>query len=70
MENGMFWSEIGSGFKEPDGTPPKNSEEYSPPPPLRTELPFSNISFDTHARINEIKNILTNKWHIIERQPF
>ena len=22
MENGMFWSEIGSGFKEPSGTPP------------------------------------------------
>ena len=37
MENGMFWSEIGSGFGEPGGTPrsttTENSDEYPPPPP-------------------------------------
>ena len=56
MENGMFLSEIGSGFKEPDGTPPPRILRSTPP---RTELPLSNISFDTHARINEI--IIANK---------
>ena len=25
MENGMFWSEIGPGFKEPGGIPPLSS---------------------------------------------
>ena len=54
MEDGMFWSEIGSGFKKPGGTLPPRIPRSTPPP--RTELPLSNISFDTHARINEIKN--------------
>ena len=30
VENGMFWSEIGSGFTW--HTPTENSEEYPPPP--------------------------------------
>ena len=31
VENHIFWSEIGSGFGEPGGTPPtKNSQEYPP----------------------------------------
>ena len=40
MENGMFWSEIASGFKEPGGTPPpppphtKNSEDRGVLPPI------------------------------------
>ena len=56
MENGMFWSETGSGFKEPGGTPQR---EFRGSP--RTEAhrvqscPFSNILFDMHARIDEIK---------------
>ena len=34
VENYIFWSEIGSRFEEPGGTPPtKNSQEYTPPPP-------------------------------------
>ena len=37
MENGMFWSEIESGF--------------------------SNISFDTHARINKIKMTSATRKH-------
>jgi len=29
VENEIFWSEIGSGFGEPGGTPPtENSQEY------------------------------------------
>ena len=50
VENGMFWSEIGSGFKEPGGTPHREFRGVLPP---RTE-PLSGISFDTHARTNEI----------------
>ena len=53
MENGMFGSEIGLGFKEPGGTPPPRIPRSTLP---RRELPLSNISFDTHARINEIKS--------------
>ena len=33
MENGMFWSEIGSGFREPDGTTPPRIPRSNPPPP-------------------------------------
>ena len=57
MENDMFLSEIESGYKEPCGASPPRilRSTYPPPPPPRTELPLSNISFDTHARINEIK---------------
>ena len=33
VENGMFWSEIGSGFGEPGGTPYRESRG-EPPPPL------------------------------------
>ena len=54
MENGMFWSEIGSGFKEPGGTKPPRIPR-STPSTLRTELPLYNISFDAHALVNEIK---------------
>ena len=28
MKNGIFWSEVGSGFEGPDGTPTKISQEY------------------------------------------
>ena len=40
VENGIFWSELGSGFGEPGGTPPpriprstSNPKTYPPPPP-------------------------------------
>ena len=43
MENGMFWSEIGSEFGEPGGTPPPQIfKEYSPPPP-GTSTPVSLV---------------------------
>ena len=39
VENGIFWSELGSGFGEPGGTPPpriprstSNPKTSSPPP--------------------------------------
>ena len=35
VENGMFRSEIGSGFEDPDGTPPPRYPRSTPPPPLR-----------------------------------
>ena len=32
VENDIFWSEIGSGFEEPDGTPPlRIPSSYTPP---------------------------------------
>ena len=49
----MFWSEIGSGFKEPGGTNPLRMLRSTLPP--RTILPLYTILFDTHARIVEIK---------------
>ena len=34
LENGIFWSEIGSGFGEPGGTPrPRILRSIPPPPP-------------------------------------
>ena len=56
MENGMFWSEIGSGFKKTSGTPPPKIPRIPPPPPpiAYTAAPFQ-YAFDTHARINAIK---------------
>ena len=33
MENGMFRSEIGSGFEDPGGTPPPRIPRSTPPPP-------------------------------------
>ena len=59
IENGMIWSEIGSGLKEPGGTPPPRIPRSTPP---RKELLLSNISFDTYARINEIKTRRIVKW--------
>ena len=39
VENGMFWSEIGSGFGEPGGTPlPKIPRSTPPPPPHPRDL--------------------------------
>ena len=37
MENGMFWSEVGSGFGEPGSTPPPQIPTGTPPPPLPGE---------------------------------
>ena len=36
VEDGMFWSEIGSGFGEPGGTPPPRIPRSNPPPPPPT----------------------------------
>ena len=33
MENYIFWSEIGSGFEEPGGTPPRRFPRSTPPSP-------------------------------------
>ena len=33
VENGIFWSEIGSGFGEPGGTPLPEIPRNTPPPP-------------------------------------
>ena len=33
MENDIFWSEIGSGFEEPGGTPLSRIPRSTPPPP-------------------------------------
>ena len=48
VENGMLWSEIGSGFGQPGGTPPppltENSEETPSPPGLECRMPTSVLS--------------------------
>jgi len=33
MGNGIFWSEIGSGFGDAGGTPPPKIPRGTPPPP-------------------------------------
>ena len=33
VENAIFWSQIGSGFGEPGGTPPPTIPRCNPPPP-------------------------------------
>ena len=33
VENDIFWSQIGSGFGEPGGTPPQQFPGVIPPPP-------------------------------------
>jgi len=33
VENGIFWSEIGSGFGDAGGTPTPNNPRSTPPPP-------------------------------------
>ena len=39
MENDIFWSEIGSGFGEPGGTPPSRIPRSTPPGlEMRTNL--------------------------------
>ena len=54
MKNGMFSSEIASRFKKTERyTPTDNSS--SPPPPPRTDPTLINITFATHAPINEIR---------------
>ena len=35
VENGMFRSEIGSGFEDPGGTPPPRIPRSNPPPGAR-----------------------------------
>ena len=32
VENAIFWSQIGSGFGEPGGTPPPTIPRSNPPP--------------------------------------
>ena len=39
MENGMLWSEIGSGSKEPGGTPPPRIPRSTPLPRVQS-CPF------------------------------
>ena len=56
MKNGMFWSEIVSRFKKQTSHPHRQLRGLPPLPlPPRTEPTSFNISFATHARINEIK---------------
>ena len=39
VENGMFRSEIGSGFQDPGGTPPPRIPRSTPPPGLKVKKP-------------------------------
>ena len=43
VENGMFRSEIGSGFEDPGGTPPPRIPRSTPPPPGLILTFFSGI---------------------------
>ena len=45
VENDIFWSEIGSGFGEPGGTPaPKIPRRTLPPPPPSTVSDIRRIN--------------------------
>ena len=44
VENDIFWSEIGSGFKEPGCTPSPGIPRSIPPPPGLGELRVSSFS--------------------------
>ena len=39
VENAIFWSQIGSGFGEPGGTPPPTIPRSNPPPPAPHFIP-------------------------------
>ena len=41
VENAIFWSEIGSGFGEPGGTPLPRVPRNTPPSPSATRAPDS-----------------------------
>ena len=41
VENAIFWSQIGSGFGEPGGTPPPTIPRSNPPPPPPTLFPLA-----------------------------
>ena len=45
VENAMFWSQIGSGFGEPGGTPPPTIPRSNPPPlfPLVPQEKYSML---------------------------
>ena len=60
MENGMFWSEIRSGFKEPGGTSPlRNPRRFPPPPAYRAVL--------NEIKREKWKELLFLNWSL---QPF
>ena len=44
MENGIFRSEIGSGFGDAGGTPPPKISTSTPPPPGDSVIRQSRIS--------------------------
>ena len=43
VENGIFWSEIGSGFGEPGGTPLPKIPRSTPPPPRNLPPTFPRV---------------------------
>ena len=62
VENGRFWSEIGSGFGGPGGTPTENSEEHPPPPPVSQQSCISIwVIHDRNCQYNTILNDVTAK---------
>ena len=44
VENYIFWSEIGSGFEEPRGTPPPRIPRSTPPPAKETTVYLARYS--------------------------
>ena len=59
MENGMFWSEIGSGFREPGGTlPPRIPRNIPHPHPLGVQPQLMN-DHRRKLRVSGKQNLLT-----------
>ena len=67
VKNYIFWSEIGSGFEEPGGTPPqftptKNSQEYPTGPDTRAKIVTVNIhpkkvALSESAKVDQISSL-------------
>ena len=45
VENGRFWSEIGSGFGEPGGTPLPKIPRSTPPPTVQKTHIYMNVTY-------------------------
>ena len=61
VENGMFRSEIGSGFEDPGGTPPPRIPRSTPPGPV--------IAYFAKIIEREQDGTITNRHNLI-RQVF
>ena len=65
MKNGMFWSEIGSGFGEPGGTPTTNSQEY---PFQASILYFSDLCHNCQHMLSGLCDDKIKMYNIVHKE--